>query len=103
MTKIILIVVVILFSAGEVLAKQVQFQGTQSQVVKACKQVGGELSVGAHSASCLNKDCDGKGGNCTVTCDDQNQCTGDTPDRVTRHKSSNIRGILSGKLSARSR
>ena len=78
---------------NEAWAKQVQFQGTEAQVLKACKQVGGELSVGAHSASCLNKNCDGKGGNCTVTCDDQNQCTGDTPGRVARHKSGSIRGI----------
>ncbi len=84
-------------------AKQVQFQGTIGQVVRACKQAGGELSVGTHSASCRNKNCDGNGGDCTVTCNDGDNCTGDTPGRVGRPKAGNIGAILSGQLRARSR
>ncbi|RYE87341.1 MAG: hypothetical protein EOP19_04510 [Hyphomicrobiales bacterium] len=51
----------------------------------ACSSAGGTFSVHADGGGygCEKKDCDGKGGTCIVACDNNNNCNGSTPTRIT--------------------
>ncbi len=50
----------------------------------ACSSAGGTFSVHADGGGygCEKKNCDGKGGTCTVACDNNNNCNGSTPTRL---------------------
>jgi hypothetical protein len=50
----------------------------------ACSSAGGTFSVHADGGGygCETKNCDGKGGNCIVACDNNNNCSGSTPTRI---------------------
>lgn len=50
----------------------------------ACSKAGGQFDVSPDGGgyACTTKDCDGQGGNCTVACDNNNNCVGSTPARI---------------------
>ena len=50
----------------------------------ACSRAGGQFDVSpdGEGYACTTKNCDGKGGNCTVACDNNNNCVGSTPSRI---------------------
>jgi len=51
-------------------------------VIAACAKAGGVPYAG-QGYGCVKENCDGKGGNCTVSCDsDTGACTGHTPGRI---------------------
>jgi hypothetical protein len=66
-------------------ASAVQFhdlKATEAQVKGACDKVGGSFDTNASGYSCVNKNCDKKGGECGVYCSNSqsgNNCTGVTP------------------------
>jgi hypothetical protein len=68
---------------------------TVSQIRSACSAAGGAFGVHSDGAGygCKNENCDGKGGQCGVSCDNNNNCTGWTPGR-TAPKS--LHGVLTG-------
>lgn len=47
----------------------------------ACSSAGGTFSVHSDGGGygCETKNCDGKGGTCTIACDNNNNCHGSTP------------------------
>nr|AIA14505.1 hypothetical protein [uncultured bacterium]AIA15082.1 Unknown Function [uncultured bacterium] len=51
----------------------------------ACGLSGGSFSVADDGSGygCVKNNCDGKKGNCTVACDNNNNCYGSTPGRLT--------------------
>ena len=65
-----------------------------SELRGACSKAGGQFDVSpdGQGYACTTKDCDGKGGNCTVACDNNNNCTGSTPARIV--KPTTLIGIL---------
>ena len=60
----------------------------------ACSRAGGQFDVSPDGGgyACTTKNCDGKGGNCTVACDNNNNCVGSTPSRLS--KPTTLIGIL---------
>ncbi len=60
----------------------------------ACSNAGGNFSVHPDGGGygCEKKNCDGKGGTCTVACDNNNNCHGSTPSRIV--KPVTLTGIL---------
>ena len=58
---------------------------TTSQLQSTCGKVGGSFddygSAGL-MGTCTKKNCDGKGGDCKVTCDEQGRCVGSTPNAL---------------------
>jgi hypothetical protein len=68
---------------------------TVSQIRAACSAAGAAFGVHSDGAGygCTNENCDGKGGQCGVSCDNNNNCTGWTPGR-TAPKS--LHGVLTG-------
>lgn len=65
-------------------AKVVRFEATVSQVRAGCSKAGGKFGVHADGGGygCVNANCDGKGNNCQVHCNNNNQCVGTTPGRA---------------------
>lgn len=55
-----------------------------SDLRSTCSKVQGSFDVSPDGKgySCTKQNCDGKGGNCTVACDNNNNCTGATPARL---------------------
>lgn len=51
---------------------------------KACSTAKGtfDISPDGQGYSCTTTNCDGKGGSCTVECDNNNNCNGSTPTRI---------------------
>lgn len=65
----------------------------------ACSRAGGNFGVHPDGGGygCEVKDCDGKGGTCIIACDNNNNCNGSTPTRISQPTT--IIGILqNGKL-----
>ena len=50
----------------------------------ACSRAGGQFDISpdGEGYACTTRNCDGKGGNCTVACDNNNNCNGQTPSRT---------------------
>ena len=50
----------------------------------ACSSAGGTFSVHPDGGGygCEKKNCDGKGGDCIIACDNNNNCNGQTPSRT---------------------
>jgi hypothetical protein len=70
-----------------------------SELRGACSKAGGQFDVSpdGQGYACTTTNCDGKGGNCTVACDNNNNCTGSTPARIV--SPTTLIGILqNGKL-----
>jgi hypothetical protein len=70
------------------------------EIRNACSKAGGTFSVHDDGAGygCNVKNCDGKGGNCTVACDNNGNCHGSTPGRILPGTA--VTGVLSGTTSA---
>jgi hypothetical protein len=62
----------------------------------ACSSAGGNFDVAADGGgyACHKKNCDGKGGTCSVVCDNNNNCVGSTPAGMP--VSTSVTGVLSG-------
>jgi hypothetical protein len=58
-----------------------RLKGTFSRqaVASACSKAGGSSWSNLDSYGCTKKNCDGKGGDCSVSCNDKGQCVGQTP------------------------
>lgn len=54
---------------------------SQSQLKSACDKAGGLYSPsdGTNTYDCIKDNCDGKGGQCSVSCTSGGSCTGTTP------------------------
>jgi len=65
-------------------AKLIKFEASVSQVRSACSKAGGAFQVHSDGGGygCVKQNCDGKGGNCEVQCNNNNGCTGQTPGRA---------------------
>ena len=55
-------------------------------IARACMQAGGATYSTSDGYGCLKGNCDGKGGECAVDCDNGGKCTGSTPTIVTGKK-----------------
>ena len=55
------------------------FKASMMAVLGACKEAGGVFSDDDGGYGCTKKNCDGKGGSCTVGCTRDEQCKGSTP------------------------
>jgi hypothetical protein len=76
------IALVISVSAGALAATVDLGKQSASHIQGACKSAGGGfwVSSGGHEFGCVKKNCDGKGGNCTIFCTGGgNSCEGSTP------------------------
>ncbi len=49
------------------------------EIAGTCKKSGGALWSMSDGYGCLKGNCDGKGGECNVKCDNSGKCTGTTP------------------------
>jgi hypothetical protein len=80
--------------AEEALAAKISLTATVSQVRMACSKAGGSFSAHMDGGGygCVKANCDGKGGNCQVQCDNNNNCTGTTPSRTAA--ATTVTGIL---------
>lgn len=56
------------------------------KIAGACASAGGEFVIheDAGGYGCVNKNCDGKGGDCHVACDNGGNCNGSTPARIAK-------------------
>lgn len=65
-----------------------------SDLKSACDEAGGNFAQNPPGYSCVNDNCDGKGGSCSVFCFTDTPCLGDTPERkVTGGSISGIAGV----------
>jgi hypothetical protein len=82
------------FIAEPAWAKIIRFEASVSQVRAGCSKAGGTFGVHIDGGGygCTKANCDGKGGNCQVQCNNNNQCTGSTPGRV--QPTGSVLGIL---------
>lgn len=57
------------------------FKATVTEVRLSCSKSGGTFEVhkDGKGYGCIRKNCDGKGGNCIVACDNNNNCNSSTP------------------------
>jgi hypothetical protein len=78
------------------LAAVVSIKATVAQVRNACSRAGGTFSVDLDGKGygCSKANCNGKGGTCHVRCDNNNNCVGATPARVSA--AVDLMTILSG-------
>lgn len=78
----------------------VKIKATRTQVMNACVEARGEYSYDGYGYSCVTKNCDGAGGDCSVTCSrtpgsDGTNCYGSTPGKVARpSKGTTVPGVL---------
>jgi hypothetical protein len=65
-----------------------------SELQSQCVDLGGTFtkSPDGNGYACTMDNCDGQGGVCTVACDNDQNCVGSTPTRITQPVS--LRGIL---------
>lgn len=87
--------------AGEASATFIQLgKISESSLLGSCNQAGGKFTNSGstynnQSYGCEKKNCDGKGGDCVVTCDTKTQeCYGHTPARTVPPDRRNVFGIL---------
>jgi len=72
------------------------------EIRNACSKAGGNFSVAPDGGgyACHKANCDGKGGSCSVDCDNNNNCTGTTPGKAGPRPGKGVKGVLSGPKSA---
>ena len=68
------------------------FKSSYGDVLGACIKVKGVWSEDAGGYGCTKPNCDGKGGNCTVGCTNDDVCHGATPSRIVGQL--HLRGLL---------
>jgi hypothetical protein len=67
---------------GEV-TRPLQGKHSMTEIANACSKAGGAVwGMSDGSYGCLKGNCDGKGGDCSVTCKENGKCTGTTPQIV---------------------
>lgn len=77
--------------------RDLQGRFSQEQVKQACDKAGGTyLPGGQGSYGCTKRNCDGKGGQCTVDCKDNGTCKGSTPSRTNLRSSTPISILTNG-------
>ena len=80
----------------------VKFKATRTQVMNACVEARGEYNNDGfgYGYSCVTRNCDGAGGDCSVNCSrnpgsDGTNCYGSTPGKVARpSKGTTVPGVL---------
>lgn len=80
--------------------QKTKFYATQSAVMSACKSSGGIETNGWGSGGygCLKKNCDGKGGGCSVECTAGGDCDGFGPKGRVVRPGRGISGFLGGAI-----
>ena len=82
----LLLVVLLAFTAAPALAeiRQMAAKPGVTDLRLACSRAGGQFDISPDGGgyACTTKNCDGEGGNCTVACDTNNNCTSSTPARI---------------------
>ena len=65
--------------------RQMEAKPGVSELRSACSTAKGQFDISPDGKgyACTTANCDGKGGSCTVACDNNNNCTGQTPSRLT--------------------
>ena len=87
MMRITLIVclVAVLMATGAARAEFAHMSGAygQADIERACRSAGGTATgIAGVSYGCEKKNCDGKGGTCSVECTDPLSCWATTPSRI---------------------
>lgn len=81
--RVFALLILCLAAASPAMAFKISQKMTISQLQSACATAGGEFSNDSGVfGTCTKKNCDGKGGACTVVCDDKSVCVGNTPDAL---------------------
>lgn len=90
MTRILYVLLALLpfvFMPSPTYALGSSFKADVTAVRIGCSKAGGQFQVigyggGAQGYGCVKANCDGKGGDCAVACDNNNNCVGSTPARI---------------------
>lgn len=87
-TILVLIIGMLLCLPAAAENKLVKISGTHGmgEIAGACASAGGEFIIHSDAGGygCTKKDCDGKGGDCHVACDNGGNCNGSTPARILK-------------------
>src|ERR1700677_2758525 len=83
-------------SSGPAFAEVHMLSGTYtfSQVLDTCTKSGGVSSSDGEGYACTMKNCDGKGGTCTVSCGNDGKCAGSTPDSLRGGRGRTLGSLL---------
>jgi hypothetical protein len=93
----IIALAVLVWAADRAQAATIRYIGKYSvaDVRRGCSIAGGTFSASPDGGGygCVKNNCDGKGGKCTVACDNNNNCNGETPGRTVPKS---VHGVLTG-------